>query len=180
MKLVYIGVALILPTLASANARAAVQSGGAAVATYEVVSDDGCVVTSGEVAVLDTREPGDNPAGVYVTATQQNTCDPNDNGRGYAGYLETGEFGALGVVFGYARVTVIANEYSGSGAAPLTFELDLRWRGRGRITREREVTSDGFLFRATRKATTAGLFTVDGVAAKVTSASLVSETHRSR
>jgi hypothetical protein len=175
----FTAVAVMAPASAYAASNS-VQLGSVAVASYEQVSDDGCVVIRGELAVADAILPGENPEGVYVTATRQDTCDPNDNGRGYAGYLATGNFWVLGTSLGHFAGTVIAEEYSGQGAAPLTFELDLFWHGFGKVTTTHQTSNEGGVLSAvlqsTRAAHTSGTFAIDGDAATVTSASLGSQT----
>jgi hypothetical protein len=118
-----------------------------------------------------------------VTATRQDLCDPNDNGRGYAGFAPATDlqhFGVLGVLFAHVSGTFVVEEYSGSGAPPLTVELDLTWRGRGRITIARETVREErtttVIVTTSRDALADGDFAIDGDAAEVTSASLQGET----
>jgi hypothetical protein len=173
-----IGLALVPSSADAAPSQVNLSVGSGALATYEQVSDDGCVVTRGEIVVRASVLAGEVADGIYVTAVQENVC--TGEGRGYAGYAADGVFGVNGVRSGRYRGVVIADEYSGQGAAPLTFELDLRWTGRGPATPQNDVYDDGqtvtFTVGATRAATTAGELTIDGAAATVTSASLIHQT----
>jgi hypothetical protein len=160
--------------LASA-ATVTVVSGGAALASFSQTSADGCIVIHGELAVVEATRGGELASGLYVTATREDSCTP-DNGNGYAGFAE-GRFDVVGLLFGRFAGTVVVDSYS--GGPPLTVELDLWWLGKGAITPTHEVYRDGdginFSFSASRNAITRGSFTVDGAPATVESATLAAQ-----
>lgn len=160
----------LLPATAAATPNATVVVGSVALASFEQVSDDGCVTTFGEIAVLETRHGnGELADGLYVTGMQEDTCA--GTGNGFAGYAE-GDLTIVGLI--YARFTgeIVVESYS--GGAPVTVELDLRWWGHGAVHRERSWFRDDsvieFSYSAYRDATTTGTFTLDGDDVTVTSA----------
>jgi hypothetical protein len=168
----------VVGILSSAQADAATVTlirGGAALATFTQTSSDGCIVINGELAVVEARRGGELASGLYVTATREDVCTP-DNGNGYAGFAE-GRFDVAGLLFGRFAGTVVVESYS--GGPPLTFELDLWWLGSGPISFVRDVFRDGntinFSFGASRNAITRGTFEIDGAAATVSSATLASQ-----
>ena len=165
-------------TLAARDAGAAdvsIVAGSVALATFHQTSADGCIAIDGELAVVQATRGGELADGLYVTATRQGSCTP-DNGNGYAAFSE-GRFYVVPLVAGRFTGTVTVSSYS--GGPPLTLDLDLRWLGTGKVTRNHNVYRDGstinFSFDASRAATTRGRFTIDGAPATVTSATLAAE-----
>src|SRR5262249_22431615 len=133
--------------------------GGAALANFEQVSADGCVIIDGQIAVVQARHGnGDLANGVYIVATRQDVCLP-DYGNGYAGFTE-GNFGVNGLASAHYTGSAVVESYS--GGPPLTFDLNLSWSGTGSVSRTRNVFKDGstisFTFDASRNATTQGTF----------------------
>jgi hypothetical protein len=170
---------VVLPDAAFA-APTKIERASGAVTSYTQVSANGCVVTSGEIAIIDDAFADENPRGVYVTAIQENLCDPNDNGRGFSGYTAEGDFEVVGTSIAWLTATVVAYEYSGTGAAPLTFELDLSWKGKGTVTTDRSQSNEGgvlVLFAHTwRLATLNGSFEIDGKAATASGGQIANDT----
>src|SRR6476619_938970 len=81
-------VAIALPSLTTGSASAAttnVVNGNGAFVAFSQVSDDGCVVTSGQLVLLHNNAGTDRPEGVLAVATQIDTCDPDDYGNGFGG-----------------------------------------------------------------------------------------------
>lgn len=159
----------LVPTTASAAPTVALVSGGAAVASFEQVSDDGCVTTVGEIAVVNARFGGELADGIYVTGSQEDTCA--GTGNGFAGFAE-GSFTVLGLSYARYRGELVVDSYSGGPS--VTLDIDLRWFGRGVVHPERSWFHDEnvieFSYSAYRDATTSGTFTVDGEPATITSA----------
>jgi len=159
-----------VPSTVAASPNVSIVTGGAALASFEQVSDDGCVTTLGEIAVVKTRHGnGELADGLYVVGSTEDTCA--GTGNGFAGYAD-GVFQVIGL--SYARFTgdIVVPSYSGGEA--VTVELDLRWWGYGAIHRERNWFHDDtvieFSYTAYRDATTSGTFTLDGAPVTVTSA----------
>ena len=175
----YLGLLVVVGLVAGASvahaATVTLVRGGAAIGTYEQTSADGCEITTGEIAVLEAKQGGELANGLYVTAMRENIC--TGAGAGWAGYVE-GDFDVVGLFFARFTGTAVIESYS--GAAPLTFELDLRWFGTGPVSRDhgffRDETTIDFSFSGSRAAITVGSFTIDGVPATVTSASIVRQT----
>src|SRR5690242_19585508 len=86
--------------------------GGAALATYQQTSADGCVSIHGEIAVVEATRGGELANGLYVTAIREDSCTP-DNGNGYAGYAE-GSFQVVGLQLGHFAGTAVIPSYSGA------------------------------------------------------------------
>ncbi len=159
-----------------AQAAVALVRGGAALATFERISADGCQIVSGELAVLEARTASENANGLYVVGVQEDIC--LGTGSGFAGYA-TGQFDVVGLLYARFRGSLVAESYS--GGPPVTIELDLHWFGSGEVTRERSFFRDesqiAFTFSARRNAVTVGQFDVDGEAMPLTSATLARETN---
>lgn len=174
IKTVFLAVAaLVVAGSSSAGAaEVSIVSGSVALATWHQASADGCVVTSGEIAVVQTVSGGDLEPGLYVTAMRENSCTGEGLG-GWAG-LADGAFVVVPLLWGHYSGTAVIDSYS--GAEPLTIALDLSWTGHGKITHQRDVYHDGstisFQFEASRAATTRGTFRINGAAATVDSATL--------
>jgi hypothetical protein len=149
--------------------------GGGALGSYEQLSDDGCVLTYGEIAVVKARVGGELADGLYVTGVRDDLCDDAE-GWGYAGFVE-GSVTVIDLV--YARFVGSGTITSYNSGEPFTVDLDLRWFGKGPVTWSGGQFHDGttidFNFSASRNATTAGRFEIDGDPADVTSASLISQ-----
>jgi hypothetical protein len=150
--------------------------GGGALAMYEHLSDDGCVLTYGEIAVVKTRRGGELADGLYVTGVRDDLCDDAE-GWGYAGFVE-GQVTMFDLV--YARFQGSGTIESYNSGEPFSIQLDLRWFGTGPITWDaghfNDETTIDFSFAGSRSANTTGVFRIDGDAASVVSASLVSQT----
>jgi hypothetical protein len=166
--------ALVAALPAEAQAAVTLIRGGGALASFEQVSDDGCVHTVGEIAVVEASPGGEIQSGIYITGSQENTC--TGAGNGFAGF-SPGAFSILGLVYGHFSGTVLAPSYSGGD--DFTFEVDLWWFGTGKVTRTKNVWNDGtainFQFSASRAANTYGEIVANGVDMDVTSATLVRE-----
>jgi len=162
-----------LPLTASADSNV-IRSNGA-LATFEHVSSDGCVHTVGELALLDSAEGAENASGVYITGSQEDVCA--GTGNGFATF-SPGDVRVVGLLFAQYRGRLTAESYS--GGEDIFFGVDLKWLGRGAITRERnEWDEEGVMtFSATarRDAKTFGYVRADGESMQITSATLISET----
>lgn len=168
--------AAIAPPAAAADPpQVALVAGGGALGTFDLVTDGGCLHTFGEVAVVEAQVGGELADGLYVTGMQENTC--TGAGNGFAGFTE-GNSAVLGLVFASVTATLVAPSYS--GGPPVTLEVDLRWLGRGRVTRDGGVFQDGdhisFSFTRRRSALTFGDLVIDGAPAEISMPTLVSET----
>jgi hypothetical protein len=166
---VFLALALIPTTASAAPPTVSLVSGGAAVASFEQVSDDGCVTTFGDVAVVNARFGGELADGIYVTGMQEDTCA--GTGNGFAGFAE-GSFTVLGLSYARYHGELVVDSYSGGPS--VTLDLDLRWYGHGAVHREKSWFRDDFViefsYSAYRDATTSGTFTLDGEPVTVTSA----------
>lgn len=174
-----LGVTVVAGLVAGAGvadaAEVTIVQGGGALATYEHLSDDGCVLTYGEIAVVKARHGGELADGLYVTGVRDDLCDDAE-GWGYAGFAE----GSLTVVdLLYARFKGNATIESYNGGEPFRINLDLHWIGTGPVTWDagefHDDTMIDFNFSASRNATTSGRFKIDGDSASVTSATLISQ-----
>ncbi|HUQ01730.1 MAG TPA: hypothetical protein VM261_04505 [Kofleriaceae bacterium] len=170
-------VAVTLPSLYAAPvahaATATVVNGNGAVVLFSQVSDDGCVVTSGQLVLLKNNAGNDRPEGVLAVATQVDTCDPEDFGNGFAG-LAALPFTANGLSFAHTEGTVVLDGFNGG---QLTIDLDLTWTGTGAVSTQRssfhgENTFD-FQSSASRAAVLSGSFDVDGEPADLSDALLI-------
>jgi len=161
---------VFVPAAASADPpTVSIVSGSVAVASFEQVSDDGCVTTFGEIAVVNARHGGELADGIYVTGMQEDTC--LGTGNGFAGFAE-GSFSVLGLSYARYNGELVADSYSGGPSVAL--DLDLRWFGHGVIHQEKSWFHDENVvelsYSAYRDATTSGTFTLDGDPVTVTSA----------
>ncbi|MBA3460815.1 MAG: hypothetical protein H0T46_12680 [Deltaproteobacteria bacterium] len=164
-----------VPTTASADPPSvSLVSGGAAIASFEQVSDDGCVTTFGDVAVVNARFGGELADGVYVTGMQEDTCA--GTGNGFAGFAP-GSFTVIGLSYARYQGELVVDSYSGGPS--VTLDLDLRWFGQGVVHREKSWFRDDYViefsYSAYRNATTVGTFTLDGEPVTVTSARIGSQ-----
>ena len=164
---------LLVPTAAGADT----VGGNAAIATFEHVSVDGCVITVGEIALVQVQHgESELASGFYAVGSQEDIC--LGTGNGFAGYTTDGDGDIDGLGSAHFAGTLVAESYSGGAA--VTLELDLAWSGQGAVTSEGGVFHDeggiSFTFGRRRAASTSGDFTVDGAAVTVTSALLVGET----
>jgi hypothetical protein len=166
-------VTTLSPLAARSATSATVVSGNGAVVEFEQISDDGCVVTTGQLVVLHNAAGSDRPEGVLAVATQVDTCDPDDFGAGFGGVAAV-PFTATGLASAHAAGTVVLDGWNGG---QLTLDLDLTWTGTGRISTQAsrfrgEGTCD-CLVSASRAATLAGHLDLDGAAADLDGALLI-------
>lgn len=149
--------------------------GEGALATFEHISDDGCVHTVGELALVEATRGGELADGLYITGSQEDVC--TGAGNGFASFTE-GNFPVLGLFYARFAGTVVAPSYS--SGADITFDIDLTWLGTGAISRERDHFRDessvSFSFSASREARTRGFVRADGVTMPITSARLIHQT----
>lgn len=173
MTLICVLSVAILPAAASADV--SFVRGDAAIASFEHVSDDGCVHTVGELVLAQATRGGELADGLYITGSQEDVC--LGTGNGFASFTE-GQFPMLGLFYSRFTGTVIAPSYSSGD--DITFDIDLTWLGRGAISHERSGWHDeagaSFTFSASREARTRGHVRANGVTMEVTSARLVHQT----
>lgn len=174
MRKVLLAIAAVtLPTASALAATATVVNGNGAFVAFSHVSDDGCVVTSGQLVLLHNNAGEDRPDGVLAVATQIDTCDPEDFGNGYAGTAAL-PFTATGLAAAHTAGTVVLDGFNGG---QLTLDLDLTWTGTGAVSTQRsrfrgENTFD-FQASESRAATLSGGLTVDGEPAELSDAMLI-------
>ncbi len=166
-------IAVTLPPLSASAATATVVSGNGAVVEFAQISDDGCVVTTGQLVLLRNAAGADRPEGVLAVATQVDTCDPDDFGNGFGGVAAL-PFTANGLAAAHTAGTVVLDGWNGG---QLTIDLDLTWTGTGRVTTQAsrfrgEGTFD-FQVSSSRAATLAGHLDVDGAPAELDGALLI-------
>ena len=166
-------VAVALLPLTARATTATIVSGNGAVVEFEQISDDGCVVTSGQLVLLRNAAGADRPEGVLAVATQVDTCDPDDFGNGFGGVAAL-PFTASGLAAAHTAGTVVLDGWNGG---QLTIDLDLTWTGTGRVSTQAsrfrgEGTFD-FQVSSSRAATLAGHLDVDGAPADLDGALLI-------
>jgi len=175
-SIVALAVALVPATAVADTPQVALVSGSGALATFDVVSADGCTHTFGELALVETLlGSGELADGLYVVGMQEDLCY-GGFGNGFAGFTEA-DGGVLGLLFGSVDASLVAPSYS--GGADVAIDVDLTWLGHGPVTRDGGVFHDdsqiSFQYSRRRNAATLGTLSIDGVAATVTSATLISE-----
>ena len=168
----------VVPAAAAAQSQIgpiSLVSGGALRANFDQVSADGCEHTYGELLILQSYTAFYLDNGVYIEGLRENSC--NGEYGGFAGYTR-GKFSMADLLFAQTTVSLVAE--SDSGLEPVTFELNLWFLGKGKVTREQGVSRGevdvSFGYKAQRAASASGSFTIDGQRAQVTSASLFHET----
>lgn len=174
MRKVLLAVAAVtLPSVSAHATTVNVVNGNGAFVAFSHVSDDGCVVTSGQLVLLRNNAGEDRPDGVLAVATQIDTCDPEDFGNGFAGAAAL-PFTASGLSSAHTAGTVVLDGFNGG---QLTLDLDLTWTGTGAVSTQRssfrgENTFD-FQASASRAAVLTGWLDVDGAAADLSDALLI-------
>src|SRR5262245_55446925 len=133
MKTAFLTIAALLVGGSAGATEVTLVSGSVALASWH--QTNGCVVTCGDIAVVQTKKGGDLEPGLYVTAMRENTCTGEGLG-GWAG-LADGSFFVIPLVWGHYSGTAVIDSYS--GAEPLTVDLDLTWTGTGKTTRTHDV-----------------------------------------
>jgi hypothetical protein len=167
-------VAVTLPSLsASATTTTTIVNGNGAFVAFSQVSDDGCVVTSGQLVLLHNNAGEDRPEGVLAVATQIDTCDPDDFGNGFGG-LAALPFTASGLSRAHTAGTVVLDGFNGG---QLTLDLDLTWTGTRAVTHEssrfRGENTFDFQSSESRIANLSGWLDIDGAAADLSDARLI-------
>ncbi len=174
MRNVLLAVAAVtLPSVPAHATTATVVNGNGAFVAFSHVSDDGCVVTSGQLVLLKNNAGEDRPDGVLAVATQIDTCDPDDFGNGFGGTAAL-PFTASGLASAHTAGTVVLDGFNGG---QLTLDLDLTWTGTGAVSTQRssfrgENTFD-FQVSQSRAAVLTGGLDVDGEAADLSEALLI-------
>lgn len=166
-------IAVALPLSASASTTATIVNGNGAFVAFSQVSDDGCVVTTGQLVLLHNNAGNDRPEGVLAVATQIDTCDPNDFGNGFGG-LAALPFTASGLASAHTAGTVVLDGFNGG---QLTLDLDLTWTGTGAVTHQsshfRGDNTFDFQSSESRNARLTGFLDVDGAPADLSGALLI-------
>jgi hypothetical protein len=166
-------VAVILPSISASAATTAVVNGNGAFVAFSHVSEDGCVVTQGQLVLLNNNAGDDRPDGVLAVATQIDTCDPEDFGNGFGGVAAL-PYSTNGLSSASTAGTVVLDGFNGG---QLTLELDLTWTGTGAVSQEssrfRGENTFDFSSSSSRAATLDGYLTVDGAAADLSDALLI-------
>jgi len=174
MRNVVIAIAAVaLPSVSAYATTSTVVNGNGAFVAFSQVSDDGCVVTSGQLVLLHNNAGEDRPDGVLAVATQIDTCDPDDFGNGFGGTAAL-PFTASGLSSAHTAGTVVLDGFNGG---QLTIDLDLTWTGTGAISTQRssfhgENTFD-FQSSQSRAAALTGWLDVDGASADLSDALLI-------
>src|SRR5689334_4654667 len=110
-KTAFLTVAALLVVGGSARAaEVTLVSGSVALGSWHQSSPDGCVVTSGDLAVVQTSKGGELAPGLYVTAMRENRCTGEGLG-GWAG-LADGKFVVVPLLFGHYEGTAVVDSYS--------------------------------------------------------------------
>lgn len=168
----------VVPT-ASADIYRTQVHGTAAVATFSDVSEDGCVVTTGLIAALDSSN------GTYALATAERWDYCAVDGPAGSFYAGAGEvsYAASGLASAAATGMVVADEYTGRGLAPLTLEFDLAFAGTGAVVANVSRFASGgggttvsFLSSRSRAASVSGSLFIDGDPAAAAAGQLYAET----
>jgi hypothetical protein len=167
-------VAVTVPSLSAAAATThTVVNGNGAFVTFSQVSDDGCVVTEGQLVLLHNNAGEDRPDGVLAVATQVDTCDPDDFGNGFGGAAAL-PFTTSGLSSAHTAGTVVLDGFNGG---QLTIDLDLTWTGTGSVSHQsshfRGENTFDFSSSESRAATLSGTFDVDGAPADLSGALLI-------
>lgn len=148
-------------------------NGNGAFVAFSQVSDDGCVVTSGQLVLLHNNAGEDRPDGVLAVATQVDTCDPDDFGSGFGGTADL-PFTASGLASAHTAGTVVLDGFNGG---QLTLDLDLTWTGTGAVSHQSSRFHGGTTFdfssSQSRAANLTGWLDVDGAPADLSDALLI-------
>jgi hypothetical protein len=140
--------------------------GNGAIASFTQISEDGCVVISGQVAVFETVAGEDKEDGVYAVATYHDYC--LDIGDLYGGYAPL-SFTSDGLAGATAEGSLVLSSFN--YPAELTLDLDLAWTGTGAVSSEGGRMHDeyvtNFSWQKSRAATIAGTIDCDGEPASI-------------
>lgn len=165
--------AVTVPSIAATAATSTVVNGNGAFVAFSQVSADGCVVTEGQLVLLQNNAGEDRPEGVLAVATQVDTCDPDDFGNGFAG-LAALPVTANGLASAHAAGTLVLDGFNGG---QLTLDLDLTWTGTGAVStqssRFRGENTFDFQASASRAANLTGSLAIDGAPADTADALLI-------
>jgi hypothetical protein len=169
MRKLGLGVIVLLSTGVATEAKADVfrthVSGTAAYAAIHDVSANGCVETNGELVALSSSD------GTYAIAivNRVDSCAGTDAWYAGAGGVT---YSGNGLSSAAAAGTIVADEYSPNGFAPITIEFDLAFAGTGAVSASAsQFTSGGggatvsFTATRSRAANVSGSLTIDGDAA---------------
>jgi hypothetical protein len=166
-------VAVTLPSLSASATTTTVVNGNGAFVAFSQVSEDGCVVTTGQLVLLHNNAGEDRPEGVLAVATQIDTCDPDDFGNGFGG-LAALPSTTSGLSQAHTAGTVVLDGFNGG---QLTLDLDLTWTGTGAVSRQssrfRGENTFDFQSSESRTASLSGWLDVDGAAADLSDALLI-------
>ncbi len=172
MKNFLLSILFVLLSSSFASAQSSTVRGDGALANIDHLSKDGCIHTVAELVLLKSSAGAELASGIYVTGSQEDVC--LGTGNGFATFLDARPQ-IVGLRYARYQGTVVAESYS--GGAPLTFEIDLTWYGKGRITSDRNVWDDegvvSFTYNAEREASIRGSVRADGVVMPVATAKLV-------
>jgi hypothetical protein len=159
-----------VPLTAQAATVTAVQGNGGIV-SFAAVSEDGCVSTMGQLAVLDSHA-GDDKEGVLAVFVSYDSC----TGAGGGGY-GTGDlaFAVNGLSSARAEGTLVLAAYSGE---EVTLDLDLTWTGTGAVSasggfNSKDEWAMDFQWNQARAANMTGTLFVDGEPADLADAMLI-------
>ncbi len=165
--------AVTVPSISATAATSTVVNGNGAFVAFSQVSEDGCVITWGELVLLNNNAGDDRPEGVLAVATQVDTCDPDDFGNGFAG-LAALPSTASGLASAHTAGTVVLDGFNGG---QLTIDLDLTWTGTGAVStqssRFRGENTFDFQVSASRAANLSGFLAIDGASADTSDALLI-------
>lgn len=146
---------------------------------FHDVSADGCVETTGQLAVLSTS---DGNQGITIIERWDYCAVDGPAGFFYGGGGEV-TYSSTALSSASASGTIVAEEYTGHGFPPVTLEFALSFTGTGAVN----VTASHFASggggatvsltaQRSRAASSSGSISVDGSASGVVDALLIAET----
>ena len=168
MRSIGLGVATLLFAASPAHAEVSqtLNVRTLAVTTFELVSDDGCILTTGQLAAVRSTVEGTY---ALVAGQRADYCAGGEDPVVRA-FLSGGPINFTGSLLA-ARMkgTIDLIPYSGPDSTPIVMKVDLRFTGTGAITTNTEYytsSDDGFTFEFTttseRAANVRGTLTADG------------------
>jgi hypothetical protein len=167
-------VILLAPKAASAAPPVSAYSGTGGTAQFDQVSSDGCIHTSGQIAVFEVWSL-DQPVqrGINIVGQRQDVCAGTVHP-----FFGSGQPDAI-VVVGLSFVHGSGHYVAGNeqGDPWLHLDIDLSWVGHGPVTRHFSVDSDAyqdvFTLGEQRSATLAGTLVIDGAPATLSAVTLI-------
>ena len=104
--------------------------GTGTIMTFSDVSDDGCVETNGQLAVLSTTDGTQ----ALTIIERWDYCAPDGPAGFFYGGGGEAAFAANALASASASGTIVADEYTGRGLPPVTLEFSLALTGTGTVS----------------------------------------------